>query len=63
MLPAGTTLQTAVREVGRRVTGVLGTDAGEVGGLRDAQGVVEQERWVRQTKGGEEWKVAVEWAW
>lgn len=63
VLPGGTTLDAAVQEVGRRVRAVLGDDAGEVGGFRDALGVVGEERWGRQTRGGEEWKVAVEWAW
>lgn len=63
VLPAGTTLREAVVQVGERVTEVLGPEAGEVCGFRDARGVVQEGRWVRMTTAGEEWKVALEWAW
>lgn len=63
VLPAGTTLATAVKEVARRVGEALGPDAGAVCGLRDAQGLVAQRKWERKTRDGEEWMVGVEWDW
>lgn len=62
VLKPGTSLADAVKQVGGRVSSVLGPAAGEVAGLRDAQGVVSDAKW-RRGAGGEQWRVAIEWAW